>query len=72
MKREINHLGFFKSMPPIKKSAKLVSGSEKGLKKWLPLVRHIKKTNKAKVIIDLDLRFLIKVIFIPNSLFILL
>jgi hypothetical protein len=59
-------------MPPIKKRAKLVSGSEKGLKKWLPLVRHIKKTNKAKVIIDLDLRFLIKVIFIPNRLFILL
>jgi hypothetical protein len=27
-KREINHLGFFKSMPPIKKSAKLASGKE--------------------------------------------
>jgi hypothetical protein len=27
-RREINHLGFFKSMPPIKKSAKLASGRE--------------------------------------------
>jgi hypothetical protein len=30
-KREINHLGFFKSMPPIKKSAKLASGRANGL-----------------------------------------
>jgi hypothetical protein len=28
VKREINHFGFFKSMPPIKKSAKLASGRE--------------------------------------------
>jgi hypothetical protein len=33
VKREINPLGFFKSMPPIKKTAKLASGSAKGLKK---------------------------------------
>jgi hypothetical protein len=32
-KREINHLGFFKRMPPIKKSAKLASGSETEVKK---------------------------------------
>jgi hypothetical protein len=33
VRREINHLGFFKSMPPIKKIAKLASGSEIELKK---------------------------------------
>jgi hypothetical protein len=32
-KREINHLGFFKSMPPIKKSAKLASGRETEVKR---------------------------------------
>jgi hypothetical protein len=33
IKREINHLGFFISMPPIKKSAKLASGRETGVKR---------------------------------------
>ena len=45
-KREINHLGFFKSMPPIKKSAKLASGRETEVKRWLPLVMDITNNNK--------------------------
>jgi hypothetical protein len=32
-KREINHLDFFKSMPPIKKIAKLASGRETEVKR---------------------------------------
>jgi hypothetical protein len=33
IKREINHLGFVKSMPPIKKIAKLASGRETEVKR---------------------------------------
>jgi hypothetical protein len=33
VKREINHLGFFKSKPPIKKIAKLASGRETEVKR---------------------------------------
>jgi len=44
VRREINHFGFFKYMPPIKKSAKLASGREIAVKRWLPLVKAI--TNK--------------------------
>jgi hypothetical protein len=32
-KKDINHLGFFKSIPPIKKRAKLASGRETEVKK---------------------------------------
>ena len=45
-RREINHLGFFKSTPPIKKSAKLASGREIEVKRWLPLVMDITNNNK--------------------------
>jgi hypothetical protein len=45
-RREINHFGFFKSMPPIKKSAKLASGRESEVKRWLPLVSTINKKIK--------------------------
>jgi hypothetical protein len=62
-KRQKNHLGFFKSMPPIKKSAKLASGRDKEVKRWLPLVNTIRKNRKINVLIDLNPRFFIKVIF---------
>jgi hypothetical protein len=62
IKRATNHLGFFKSMPPIKKSAKLASGRETEVKRWLPLVRAISKNNRENVLIGFKSKFLIKVI----------
>jgi hypothetical protein len=35
-------------MPPIKKSAKLASGREVEVKRWLPLVNSIKNIKEAK------------------------
>jgi hypothetical protein len=49
IKREINHLGFVKSMPPIKNRAKLASGREIELKRWSPLVKSIKNIKAAKM-----------------------
>jgi hypothetical protein len=53
-------------MPPIKKIAKLASGREAEVKKWLPLVRAIVNNNKTKVITDFLSKFLVKFIFFPN------
>jgi hypothetical protein len=49
-------------MPPIKKSAKLASGRETEVKRWLPLVRAISKNNRENVLIGFKSKFLIKVI----------
>jgi hypothetical protein len=63
VKREKNHLDFLKSMPPIKKSAKLASGRETEVKRWLPLVRAINKNKRENELIDFKSNFFNEVIY---------
>jgi hypothetical protein len=50
-------------MPPIRKSAKLASGRETEVRRWLPLVRAISKNKRENELIDFKSNFFNEVIY---------
>jgi hypothetical protein len=54
-------------MPPIKKSAKLASGRETEVKRWLPLVKTIKNKMTTTEVYFLEIKFMYELYIIVNK-----